>query len=97
MQSVTCAIEMLNELDDSPLILEIATLIIAFIMKLDVHATVEERKFLETLIEGIKVVFCDAEDLIISLEGRFWYPFFSLLDLWSPDRSEPHVRTPVSK
>ena len=74
MQGIASAIKVLDKLNNAAFVLEITPLTISLIMKFDVNAAIEERKFLKTLVKRIKVIFCDTENLTVSLEGRFGLP-----------------------
>ena len=70
VQGIACPIEMFNKFDQTTLILEVTPFTVPFIMELDVDTAVEESQFLQTLVQGVKVVLGNAENLVVSLERR---------------------------
>ena len=68
MDRITRAIQVLNKLGDTALVLKITTFSISLIMKLDVHTTVEKSEFLQSFVEGVKVILGDTENLVVCLE-----------------------------
>ena len=85
VQHVTGPVQMLDKLNDPPLVLKVTTFTVAFIVKADVNAAVEERQLLQPLEQCIETVFRDTEDLAVRLERRLGACLFcdpTLLD-WS--------------
>ena len=86
VQRVAGPIQMLDELDDAPLVQELLALIVAFVEKLDPHAAVEERQFLQPLVEQVVAELGRLEDHGVGLEGRLGAHLLGRAD--ALDRSE---------
>ncbi len=76
VQRIAGAVEVFDEFDDTAFVLEVAAFAVAFVKELDVHAGVEECEFLQPLVDGVKVVLGDREDLRVSFEGRLGTSLF---------------------
>ena len=78
MDRICRSIDVFNEFNDASFVIEFRSFLGSFIFVNDPHATIQKRKFLQPLVDGVEFKLGDRENLPVRFEGGFGASFVSL-------------------